>query len=288
MIFGITSYLPDNEELRKKRIDGHTKQINFLKSVLPEIPIYVVAQNYKDTEYLIDSNIKYIKFEKGIGPANARNELLKMFYNSNEDYMYLLDDDIVFYDYYNILEFFKELHNIPNKYLVLDVILSRLAQRQPFKKDIYEQPLNLSKWIFIDNQSMHSNSSILLKNFKKYYDKEIYYQNLDVNKLEGHEDMDFNCKLRLANIKMHTLQTFITTAYNYDDSSIYTNHADRVKLFKSNDEAIYKSYADTFLFKNGHLNKSYRAKPIIIDRTTTIILPDNLIPDYKQPTDTLF
>lgn len=288
MIFGITSYLPEDEHLRSKRLKGHRKQLEFFRKVLPDVPIYVVAQNYKDTDYTVDEKIHYLVFESGIGPANARNELLKLFYNSNEDFMYMLDDDIVFYDYYNILEFFNELHTKPSKYYSLDVVFSKLAQRQPFKKDNYEQPLNLDNWLFVDNQGMHSNSSILLKNLKKHHNMEIYYNNLDVNKLEGHEDMDFNCMLRLAKLNIHTLQTLITCAYNYDDSSIYKSHQDRVNLFKGNDEAIYRRYSNTNLFINGRLNKGYKVKPIVIQRTTKIKLSDNLIPKYKQATDTLF
>ena len=102
MIFGITSYLPEDEHLRCKRLKGHRKQLEFFREVLPDVPIYVVAQNYKDTDYTIDDKIHYLVFESGIGPANARNELLKLFYNSNEDFMYMLDDDIVFYDCLNV------------------------------------------------------------------------------------------------------------------------------------------------------------------------------------------
>ena len=116
------SYLPNDENLRLKRLQAHHKQIELLNKL--NCSIYILAQNYKKEELLNNNNIHYILFDNDIGPSNSRNELLKRFYKSSEDWMLLCDDDRYFYDYYNIYDFFSELNITSSKFLQLDYIRS--------------------------------------------------------------------------------------------------------------------------------------------------------------------
>ena len=136
MIIGIISYLPMDKNVRQKRLEAHHKQLQLLSQL--NCKMFIVAQNYTDEDYCKNNNIKYFKFDKGIGPSKARNILLDYFYNSDEDWMLMCDDDRYFYDYYDIFTFFNELQTNPYKFMQLDYIRSHMATKLPFKKSIYD------------------------------------------------------------------------------------------------------------------------------------------------------
>ena len=246
MVIGIISYLPDNPELRSNRLDKHKRQLELFKTL--NVPIFIVAQNYKQEELTNIPNINYYVTEKGIGPANARNILLQTFYNSQEDYMMLCDDDIVFYEYYGIRDFFNELITNPNKFIDdLDYIRGVMASKVPFKQTVYDQRLNLTHYVFEDRDTIGTTALAIVKNFKKYYNKEIYYEDLNVSEGNGYEDKDFCCKLKINNIKTHVLDTFILKAFNYtDNSTLFNTYEDRMNVHNDNNSKIYEKYKDLF------------------------------------------
>lgn len=286
MIIGIISYLPNDVELRSKRLDKHQRQLELFKTL--NVPIYIVAQNYKQEELSKIPGINYYCIDRGIGPANARNVMLQTFYNSNEDFMMLCDDDMVFYDYYNIRDFFEELKTNPNKFLNdLDYIRGIMASQVPFKESVYAQRLNLTHYVFEDKNTIGTTALAILKNFKKYYNKEIYYTDLDVSEGNGYEDKDFCCQLKLNGIKTHVLDTFILKAYNYEDNStLFNNYEDRLSVHNQNNSKIYDKYND--LFENNVLKKSYKSNKLTIKRDKPITIPDNLKPQGLEPKVTIF
>ena len=286
MIIGIISYLPMDKNVRQKRLEAHHKQLQLLSQL--NCKMFIVAQNYTDEDYCKNNNIKYFKFDKGIGPSKARNILLDYFYNSDEDWMLMCDDDRYFYDYYDIFTFFNELQTNPYKFMQLDYIRSHMATKLPFKKSIYEQPLNLTHYVFEDRQTINDTGLAIIKNFKKYCNKEIYYEDIKAENGEGYEDKDFCCKLKLNNISTHILNTFISGSYNYDDNStLFIDMQHRLNLHLDNNKHILDKYKDTNLFINGRLNKKYKNNPVIIAREHPITISDNLIPKYENK-NTLF
>ena len=62
MVIGIISYLPDNPELRSNRLDKHKRQLELFKTL--NVPIFIVAQNYKQEELSNIPNINYYVTEK--------------------------------------------------------------------------------------------------------------------------------------------------------------------------------------------------------------------------------
>lgn len=287
MIIGIISYLPDNEQTRQKRITAHKKQLDLLLQL--GCNIYIVAQNYKKQDFIINPNIWYFPFEKGIGPSQARNILLKYFYNTNEDWMLMCDDDAYYYNYYDIDVFFDELKTNPEKFKQLDFIRGKFASKIPFKKTIYGEQLNRKYYLFRDENSVGSIAMCILKNFNKYYNKQFYLEDSDVCKGEGYEDRNFCCDLKLNDIKTHVLQTFIMTTYNYtDNSTLFSTYEDRMKVHNSNSDNSFDKYKDTDFYLNGKMNPKYRCSQVVIQRPKEMIISGNLIPDFGSSDDKLF
>lgn len=278
---GIISYLPNDEKVRQDRIKAHHKQLALMYKL--NCPIYILSQSYQDSDFVENDVIHYIKHEKGIGPANARNELLRQFYNSEDDWMLLCDDDRYFYDYYDIFTFFNEIINNSKKFIDLDYIRTHSANKLPFKKLIYENPLNLTNYVFEDTQTIGDTGIALVRNFKKYYSKELYYNDLKAENGEGYEDKDFCCILKLNGIKTHILTTFISSSYNYTESStIFKSYDYRMSVHSSNNELVVERYKNTDLFVNGKLNKKYKDNPILVPRKCPMVIPDNLKPKYES------
>lgn len=90
---GIISYLPDEEESRKVRVQRLKKLLNRLDSNFKDLPILIIAQNWKEDEIPIKSNVKVYKYDK-LGITLARETLRKTFLDDTDyDYIITFDDD---------------------------------------------------------------------------------------------------------------------------------------------------------------------------------------------------
>lgn len=282
MIIGTCSYLPLDPELRKFRLERIKLQKEFFDKELPGIKIYTCAQQYKEEDYL--PGIEYIKFETGIGQSKARNELLKVFYNSDEDFMLMADDDTFLYPYYDCMDYFRDAIIKPKPFLQLDLVAGLLPILGGFKSRI------------LDNLEAYENNHILIplqsktlafclyKNTKKYYNKEYYLSDV---KFKGfHEDIDFFIKLLLDGRTIRTNPTFIlNTPSNEGTSTLFKGFNDRVSGLVETRECLIKTYGKTnlrFLSTGGldysKLRKEHDPAPenIFIQRTKKMVLIDRL------------
>ena len=88
---GIISYLPDNSSVREVRRRKMLQLIDTCNKLF-NLPILIVAQNWKDTDIKSyspiynTSNCQVFKYAKPLGIIGARNELRKKFLESDYDY----------------------------------------------------------------------------------------------------------------------------------------------------------------------------------------------------------
>lgn len=111
LYIGIISYLPDEIEARNLRIERLDRLIFQLKEIFPQVPIRIIAQNWKD----YSNSYQYLEVQsyKTLGILKARETLrYDLLYHTDGDYFILFDDDA-------IIEYTKEA--IDELYRLMDL-----------------------------------------------------------------------------------------------------------------------------------------------------------------------
>lgn len=119
IIIGVISYLPDDTKVREERLKRFQSLIKQCRSIFPELPIYCIAQNYKESDYnLIALNVNILHYDNVLGITNARKELIKVILDQGIDYCIMFDDDCVLEGTLNDgIRFIEMLKNNPNNYI---------------------------------------------------------------------------------------------------------------------------------------------------------------------------
>ena len=299
MKIGIISYLPDNEDMRSRRLEVHNKQIEWIKNYFDNTTVIVVAQNYQDSDenILVD---KYIRVGK-CGPSNARNYLLKELYTSKDNFMCILDNDVILYEYYNAKELINQMDEHPEQFENLDLIESLSPVRCGFKEINTTSDRILRYWTFERQYKGTTQHFAIFKNLNKYYNEEIYYSVETFEQFGGGEDTEIGCHFTANGYNVVRCNQMIENHMEYDRSTIFFdksgNHMDvkeRGKLDRSILASVANKYDYLSITPTGGLKIEY--KPSIkhsknmygfmrggritswsIPRTFEYKLPENLI-----------
>ena len=289
-MIGVISYLPDND-LRTKRFAAVCKQIEWLYTIFGSSKAIVVAQNYRDYE-CSRTDVEYIRYPVGIGAGKARNVILNKFYNSDEDWLFLCDDDTVAYEYYNYREFIWEIMSNDEKFSMIDAVSAVEPEYHPYKKLNYEDKANLTHYKFEPRELNSGSATSIIRNIKKYHGKEIYYPNTDASKGEGREDVEFLLEWLLAGLNWYTMDTWIRKSLCFDQSSIFGKDTKaRDKLLMHDLDVVCDKYKEYGLQRQtngkitwGNFNKDYNKseKILYIKRNTDIEFDENTTPKEKK------
>ena len=293
MQIGIISYLPDTE-FREKRKQVHCDQISWLRQLYGNNQeIYVVAQNYEENDYL--DNLIYHKANKPLGGSIARNIILKRFYESDEDYLLILDDDTMIYPYYHMDIMMKEFQTVPSKYLEeIDMTVASYPAYKPFKKVIFNDPQNKFMYKFVPKPHIINMSLMFLKNLKKYYDKEIYFDEKMVLPPDFEltmEDTEFGLACIVEGMKCYQAECLIAKCPNWNTSTIYKDESKRLDKNKKSIEYIIEKYKNYGILRREYgrmdtkrFNKAFhKAKQILyIPREEPIQFSEKEIPENNN------
>ena len=222
---GVISYLPDDIK-RTKRLQASRTQIEWLHKLLNNEKIIVVAQNYNDTDYLDDPLIEYIKYDKGIGAGNARNVILERFYNSDKDWLFICDDDTILDNKYSYQNFIYDIVNNPDKFDGIDAISAIEPEYTAYKKHNFEDKANLTHYKFTPRELNCGSATSFMRNIKKCYGKEVYYDNILANKQEGLEDVEFLLNWVLDGLTWYKMNTLIRKSLAFNQSTIWEDDKD--------------------------------------------------------------
>ena len=291
IMIGQISYLPNNE-LRTKRFEAASTQIEWLHKVLPNVKILSVCQSYTQDECdMLGSDI-YLSYDTPIGAGRARNKILEKFYNSDYDWLFLCDDDTILDDKYHYENFIEELSNNEKKFSGIDAVSAIEPEYHPYKKLNYEDKGNLTHFKFEPRELNSGSATSFIRNIKKFYGKEIYFPNIDANKGEGREDMEMLFSWLKAGLTWYNMDTMIRKSLCFDKSSIFgadTKKRDKI-LMKCLDN-ICERYAEDGISRgiNGQItwknfNERYNKsqKVLYIKRDKPIEFEDNVIPKPKK------
>jgi hypothetical protein len=193
----IISWFGEGEQV-EKRMKFHDNQLNWCFE--NDIQPVVFAQNYKP-EYYRD-NVEYIKYTgQVLRFGEARNELLKLFYNSDDDFAIFADNDAYLYkgEKYGANDTFVQTMRDTDvsKFKHVDCFYPINPAFVPFSKDLIKHKLTDSySWRF--KPGYIAAQMFVLKNLKKHHNKEIYYDDnfvLADRSILPCEDQDFPINL---------------------------------------------------------------------------------------------
>lgn len=267
-----------------------------MHTMLPLANIISVAQAYDDSDY--HSLAQYYKHEQPIGAGAARNEILKYFYESDYDWLLLCDDDTILDNKYNVKEFICDIANNESKFKEIDAVSALEPEYHPYKKLNYKDQANLTHYKFEPRELNSGSATSIIRNIKKFYGKELYYPNIDANKGEGREDIEFLLAWLKNGLNWYTMQTMIRKSLCFDKSSIFGSDTKaRDKILMHDLDVICDRYKDDGLGRkpNGQINwKGFNdlyntsKKVLYIPRVKAIQYEDDVIPQDKSLTKNLF
>jgi len=252
----IISWFGDNEN-RERRKRFHEKQIAWLLE--RDMNIVILPQFYDPGDFIYHDKIKYLDNQspgKLLYGGGARNILLKDFYNNDNDYALLADNDCIIESVFSGDTFIDEMNL--NTDLYKDITLASAAsipvnvgldhRKQMRKKDGYH-------W-FIPSVRVH-NAFTIFRNIVKDGNEPIYND----SELRVGEDVDFNIKLVLAGYKTYVFGNLIFKEFGGMNAfSTWEPEYDKRKIYyKEHANLMLKRYAKNGLYAKPNGNPNYDA-----------------------------
>jgi len=172
----IISYFGPNSDRRQRRVDYHQQQIDWLlENGFKKKDIYISCRKYQDTEFIKGINYSIRTGESGIkGIANSRNELLDIFYKTNDPWGLFLDNDSILDernrgDIFEVIRKGTEFHGLG----LFTPINPATPGRGAFNKIWEKDPVD-DYWVF--QQGTTSGKMFFMKNLPLFNYKECYFR----------------------------------------------------------------------------------------------------------------
>lgn len=274
------SYLPDDEKLRSFRLNSFINVLNFWRNLFPEEIFYVVDQNYQDDDknLIVDNRLQWISYPKGIGPAAARNVLLKTFYESSDTWLILSDDDVVLYDYYDIKTLLTDIYSGKCDNYPMDLIVPLSPQIRPFKEKLIKE--SVDKFFIFQPCTLTDIPNLLfLRNTENqiFYDENLLDQNIpeDASFIASQVASGNKCVICLCAVKKNLA---------LDNSTIYPDESSDDPVFhRLLNQNLDKYISDKYGVIKSQFTKYYsKARPFKISRSHDYKIPDNLLNIKKR------
>lgn len=199
----MTVYIPSFFNEYTERINLFDKCIKSYLSLGFNIVVYWMND---DSYKIIDDRITYINSNEILNASIARNVLLNIFYDSDEDLAIFSDDDTILKDYINY-DFDFDVLSLTNDY-----------------SSELRKTYNISS------------SFLLIKNINKKYGKKYFFD----ESLTSNQDLDFGINLITNGLQVYRLKE-IKIIINRGKSSMFKNDMEKIKMkSKSLKEIINK------------------------------------------------
>lgn len=290
-MIGIVSYYPSDKKLKSIRKKNHKEQLKWLINLFPKETINIVSQNYKENDFVKYDKINYIKFDKPIGVSQARNVLFNLFYNSNDDVLFIMDDDLLMYDYYDTKTLLKDFYYDYDKYnkLGIDLIVPLSPNMKPFKKTIFEKSDFENEYLFKKININCCPNMMMIKNINKYHNIKIFNEDYDKNDKEAiFEDQKFLSEFMINNFRGYEVFNWVKKSLDIDVCSIIeTTDSETSRKWHKALAGNFGNYLNSRYNLTGgvkEFNKIYnKAKDTLkVKRTRHYYITSNLIPKNSE------
>lgn len=170
----VISYISDkwDDNTKLKREIAHSRQVSWLKS--KGFDVYIFAQyqgKHEGVTYLPYDGKRYL-------PGDARNQCLKHFYQTDDDYCFLLDDDIILFEDKvcsgNIVDILQEADHLLD--YKIGIMMPILPAYDPYGEFLEKYGDTIKSNFVLKNRPHMSSQFMIVKNFKKFYNQEIFFR----------------------------------------------------------------------------------------------------------------
>ena len=274
VMYGTICYIPPDAERKAMRITNHRKQLDWLSTFLTPDDLYYRVESAWGTDSDYDKlndvpfNITHIQVGPAYPGAN-RNVLLKKLYESDYDWLVIMDDDRALYPYFNGEEFFtKELKGPDGDRLASEgtLIKTLCPITEPFKKQCVEFAKRREAWFFTRSSPLGFLQIACIPNLVKYGYEPIYMNGETSCQLgTPPEDLQFELDWVLAKHGMACNKNLIMKEFGGDgQSSLYVNKAYRKQV-----EEYHRSWIVEYLKSKNPRNKALWTKKELNARRNT-------------------
>jgi|SRR6185503_6057843 len=146
----IISYMGEDPAVQERRVREHDIQLKWLSQVLPKSPVHILAQRYKE-EWFRKGPVYKVRSKSSplLLPGFARNELLKEFYRSSDEWGLLLDNDAMLYQHQDGPTIFAHMQKFSARWSGVDIWVPLDPRNEPFSKrltdPLYRKNIELRK-----------------------------------------------------------------------------------------------------------------------------------------------
>lgn len=207
--------------------------------------ISIIAMEWKEEEYQQFSDVDFIKINKRLPPAHARNIALNIFYSTSDDLCIILDDDTYIAEGDSIINLLRTKMVDGVAYSVRDSVDSRIE----CERHRFQRPSQITSGVFI----VRHQAQIFFNQEFKYYDGRLLWGE-DINFLGRIYDKGLRAyevvtartnKSRERSITpstWHTEEDFLQTSGHYNINA--RDFVDRVSYIDGN--MVCRDPAPTF------------------------------------------
>lgn len=274
VMYGTICFIPPDGKRKAQRIANHRKQLDWLSTFLTPDDLYYRVESAwgTDSDYdcLNDAPFNITHLQVGAAyPGANRNVLLQKLYESDYDWLVIMDDDRSLYPYFNGEEFFtKELKGPDGDRLAAagTIIKALTPMTEPFKKQCVEFPKRHEAWFLSKSTPSGFLQIACIPNLVKY-GYEPVYMNGETSCLPGSppEDVQFELDWILAKHGLAMNKNLVMKEFGGDSqSSIYESKEHRREA-----EEYHKCWITEYLKSKNPRNKALWTKKELNARRNT-------------------
>lgn len=211
--------------------------------------------------------------------GNDKNELLRSFYGSDNDFVALFDYDTCLKSYYEAYRFFMDVSNYA-MFEQIGVVRSFVPSVAPFKKYNFDHAETVSRgWILNPSVAISPPGLVVVPNVRKRIGREVYFS--ESKGSLGYNQYDFVLSLVESGVPSYVCRQLVTSTpveTKHDVSTRRASHIQNVCLTY----ARHPSLNIRYVVDNGKVKSDVRKlntrRTVVVPRSVVYTFDKNLLP----------